>query len=827
MEKNCMTRVQLPLRNACSTFKTWRFGRLFLSAAVGLVCSGPLSAADKPPLLRALVPREPGERDRTLPAVERERRLRPICEPTVKWLPAPVPAPNAEDLVPLDVRPPKEAFCDGPTYPPDDEPYLEKPRPRRPLLVPRGVVNLALHRPVSSSDPAPIIGELDLVTDGDKENFDFNWVELAPGPQWLQIDLEQSAPIYAIGIWRNWTDCCFRFVVYHGIVVQVADDPQFTRNVRTLFNNDRENVHHLGAGGDRRYVETHEGKLIAARGVIARYVRVYSNGSSRSAANDCIEIAVWGLGREGQARPATPHPVEPIRQVSPPPVTVPAGPVDAEDNLRRTALYRAAEAGSLDVVKSLLDKAADVNHADFLGISPLHVAAKQGHAAVAKLLLERGARVEHADKYGSRPIHEAASSGRTDVLAMLIERRAQLNPRTELGYTPLSWAAMTSHAEAARMLVAKGADPNIADRHGYTPLHDAAKSAYREIVDLLLAGGANVNAQTEDGPTPLDLAEGRLRDLEQGRPIAADAADLRRVIEALRKAGGRNDRQLPPRHLHDAVRKADLAAAAALLRQGADPNAGDGAPLQRAVVNDDKAMVELLLANGADPNRQGHDGETPLHLAAGQWSRLTSMGPPQHRGPGPFAPNRLAIAEALLAKGARPGGGNHNALTAAAYADDLPMVKLLLAKGADPRQCGNDETALQVAAGHGRADIAQALLAAGAAVDARYSGGQTPLHEAAQGGHAEIVRMLLARRAAVNVTGRRNRTPLHAAAYEGHLAIVRMLLDAGAALNPLDANGETPLDLADNADEQPVVQLLIGRGGKTSRALKAAAGTGK
>jgi cytohesin len=687
---------------------------------------------------------------------------------------------------------------------------------------------------VSSSDPDPIIGELALVTDGETENADGNWVELARGPQWLQIDLEQSAPIYAIGIWRQWTRSC-RQVVCHGVVVQVADAPQFKRNVRTLFNNDRENVHRLGEGADRRYVETREGKLIDAKGVRARYVRVYSNGSNDTDLNDCVEIAVWGLGREGQARPQpAPMPAKPTPQGSPPPVTEPTtGPVDAEDDRHRTALYHAAEAGGLDVVKSLLDKGADVNHIDFLGNSPLHVAIKEGHTAVAKLLLERGATAEQADNFGTRPIHVAAHSGCAEVLAMLIERQAQLDPQTSLGYTPLAWAVVMEHVEAARTLLTKGAGPNIADRRGYTPLHHAAQRGSREIVDLLLAGHAGVNAQTKNGRTPLDLAEDELRSVEEGRQAAGlglpDAACLRRVIDGLRKAGGRNDRQLPPRTLHDAIRNANLAAAATLLRQGADPNACDGqgmAPLHRAVVNDDKAMVELLLAHGADPNRQGPYGELPLQLAAGQLLRLISPNPP-HRGTGPFAPNRLSIAAMLLAKGARPNAGNRNALNAAAYANDLPMVNLLLAKGADPSQGDGGETALHIAARSGCVDMAQAILAAGAVVDARSCSGQTPLHEAAEGGHTEIVRMLLARRAAVNVTGLRNRTPLHLAAYEGSLAIVQMLLDAGAALNPLDANGETPLDLAENAEEQPVARLLMSRGGKTLRALNEAVRTGK
>ena len=73
-----------------------------------------------------------------------------------------------------------------------------------------------------------------------------------------------------------------RSEVYHGVIVQVADGPDFTpaQNVRTLFNNDVENKAGLGIGNNREYFETNEGKLIDAKGAKARYVRLYSNGST-------------------------------------------------------------------------------------------------------------------------------------------------------------------------------------------------------------------------------------------------------------------------------------------------------------------------------------------------------------------------------------------------------------------------------------------------------------------------------------------------------------------------------------------------------------------
>jgi len=77
-------------------------------------------------------------------------------------------------------------------------------------------------------------------------------------------------------------------------VAQVADDAQFTQNVRTLYNNDHKNLDKLGAGTDREYFESHEGKLIEGKGTVARYVRLYSDGSTVSRLNEYTEIEVYG-----------------------------------------------------------------------------------------------------------------------------------------------------------------------------------------------------------------------------------------------------------------------------------------------------------------------------------------------------------------------------------------------------------------------------------------------------------------------------------------------------------------------------------------------------
>ena len=82
--------------------------------------------------------------------------------------------------------------------------------------------------------------------------------------------------------------------MYRDVVVQVSDDAAFKSGVTTIFNNDFKNDLGLGAGKDLNYVETYQGKLIDAKGVKGRYVRLYSNGNTTNKLNDYIEVEVWG-----------------------------------------------------------------------------------------------------------------------------------------------------------------------------------------------------------------------------------------------------------------------------------------------------------------------------------------------------------------------------------------------------------------------------------------------------------------------------------------------------------------------------------------------------
>ena len=199
------------------------------------------------------------------------------------------------DLAPLPLILPEPALRGTPPNLPTNttaEPLSSKPRPA--FFAPKGVVNVALNKPVSASDTNLISGELRQINDGKKGAYEENVVTLRRGLQWVQIDLQGEFNLYAIVLWHDFSTP----VVYRDVIVQVSDDAEFKSGVRTLFNNDLKNSAGLGVGTDREYFDnplTGAGKLIAAKGIKARYVRCYSHGSSDNALNTYIEVEAYGL----------------------------------------------------------------------------------------------------------------------------------------------------------------------------------------------------------------------------------------------------------------------------------------------------------------------------------------------------------------------------------------------------------------------------------------------------------------------------------------------------------------------------------------------------
>ena len=200
-----------------------------------------------------------------------------------------------EALAPLPLKLPIPIFTGTPPNPPQGvklRPNVKEIRP--PFMAAKGLVNLAFEKPVTASDKEPVIGELKQVTDGDKAGASGSYVELDTGHQWVQVDLGEAREVHAVVFW-------FYHglpVVYHDVIVQVSDDVDFITGVKTLFNNDFDNSSGMGVGKDFEFYETYQGQLLDTRKdgkpLVARYIRVGTNGSTEYETNRFTEVEVWG-----------------------------------------------------------------------------------------------------------------------------------------------------------------------------------------------------------------------------------------------------------------------------------------------------------------------------------------------------------------------------------------------------------------------------------------------------------------------------------------------------------------------------------------------------
>ena len=178
---------------------------------------------------------------------------------------------------------------------------------------------------------------------------------------------------------------------------------------------------------------------------------------------------------------------------------------------------------------------------------------------------------------------------------------------------------------------------------------------------------------------------------------------------------------------------------------------------------------------------------------------------------------RGAVVSLLVAAILPLAAGADERLLAAARDGQVEVVRTLLEAGADVNAArGDGLTALHLAAEGGHDAVAQALVAAGAAVDAGTRvGGYTPLQVAARAGHGGVALRLLEAGADPNArTTNSGVTALHlAASATGGGPAVAALLDHGADPNARESSaGQTPLIFAAAANRAAAVTALLAAG---------------
>ena len=93
----------------------------------------------------------------------------------------------------------------------------------------------------------------------------------------------------------------------------------------------------------------------------------------------------------------------------------------------------------------MIEKGAEVNAKDEIGITPLHRASQRGHTDIAKSLIEKGADITEQPTMAQLRC-SASDYGHIDIVKLLIEKGAEVNATTKKnnGFSPLMFATQMS-----------------------------------------------------------------------------------------------------------------------------------------------------------------------------------------------------------------------------------------------------------------------------------------------------------------------------------------------------------------------------------------------
>lgn len=446
----------------------------------------------------------------------------------------------------------------------------------------------------------------------------------------------------------------------------------------------------------------------------------------------------------------------------------------------------AARAGDTAQVRALLASKVDVNTPAVDGATALHWAANRDDLAMVDLLIGAGAKVDVANDFGAMPLSLACENGSAAMVDRLLKAGANPNAALPGGGTPLMIASRTGNPDTVRTLLDHGANIDAKEEtKGQTALMWAIDEQHSDVVRLLMDRGADVRAKSKSGFSPLMFAV-RNRDVE--------------LVQVLFAKGGLDANDRVPGTQGNAllitIANPSMELATLLLGHGADPNLGRGAALLAAISGGNFDMAALLLNHGANPNLGGPTGAA-LHAlirndggegapgaTRGKLDRmglaalLVAKGADVNgRGGSPPRGKTVSIGTALAAlpKLANPDpSGGVTVLLSAAENADVPMLRFLLANGADPKLTSGGDNALMLAAGVGnnpQSNKESAVL--------------------------EAVKILYEAGADINGKDDNGDTAVHGAVLRGQNSVIQFLAENGAKLNEKNRIGWTPLDMAE------------------------------
>ena len=475
-------------------------------------------------------------------------------------------------------------------------------------------------------------------------------------------------------------------------------------------------------------------------------------------------------------------------------------------------LHLAARRDDVAMIELLLEAGADVNAKGAKGWTPLHYAGAIDSKDACLALLEKGANRDARNDASQKPeqtariftrgvikeynpqmagadkLFTAIEGGDAErVKALIAGNPKLLRAQDGQGRTTLVLAAETNKPELLKLLIEAGAEVNTKGRH--TALSKAAEGGHLEVVRLLLKHGAEVNPSRPDGPMDSMPLRAAAFTVDAGPAGAAFSAELDDI-----KMGP--DGSPDPTALRKKVAKLKADSPEALEGTSSEIMAKLVKPQPEPVREAKRAILKLLLEAGADPKK---DDQAIIAAATSSETEMVRL---------------------LLARGANPNAEHKGMSTALGYAVAIgapfPLIQMLLTAGADPLRVTNPKltlgaSALSIAVGSKNKEVIDVILAALKPADL----------SAVQ--HFEVFRSLMPgdpaylRRALdagfkINAKQTDGRTALMAAARVGSARSVRLLLAAGADVSARDKNSLTALNLAATTDSTETTRALLEAG---------------
>lgn len=276
------------------------------------------------------------------------------------------------------------------------------------------------------------------------------------------------------------------------------------------------------------------------------------------------------------------------------------------------ALIWAIMEGYTQSVRMLIDQGADINAADFQGMTALLWAASKGQTEIVELLISKGADIEAKSNKGNNALIGASVYGYIETVKLLLDKGADIEAVNNDGWTVLMNAASAGQTEIVELLIDKGADIEAKNDNGWNALMYAAGGGYTKTVALLLDKGADIEAKDIGGQTALVWAEKNGHE-ETGKYIKKFAAE-HRVINLIKSGNVLSG-------LVGAVSGGNLDEVKQMIREGnIDLDDRQGVDQYTAVHyaawDGRDEILKILLKAGAKPDLVGSDGYSPLILAA-------------------------------------------------------------------------------------------------------------------------------------------------------------------------------------------------------------------